>query len=65
MWFLKVVKFGEKIVVFVDYDVDGGSLVVFLLMWLCVMNCDVMFYVFDCIDEGYGFNEEVMFQFVS
>lgn len=63
-WFVVVVKCKEWIVVFGDYDVDGGSLIVLLVDWLCQMGLWVIIYIFDCIDEGYGFNEQVMVDFV-
>ncbi|NQY61364.1 single-stranded-DNA-specific exonuclease RecJ [Cognatishimia sp.] len=63
--FLKAAKSGEKIAVFADYDVDGGSSAALLLTWLRTMNRDATLYVPDRIDEGYGPNEEAMSQLAS
>ncbi len=63
--FLKAAKSGEKIAVFADYDVDGGSSAALLLTWLRAMNRDATLYVPDRIDEGYGPNEEAMSQLAS
>ena len=63
--FLKAAKSGEKIAVFADYDVDGGSSAALLLTWLRAMNRDATLYVPDRIDEGYGPNEDAMAQLAS
>ncbi len=51
---------GEKIAVFADYDVDGGSSAALLLDWLRVQGRDATLYVPDRIDEGYGPNAPAM-----
>ncbi|MBM1310750.1 single-stranded-DNA-specific exonuclease RecJ [Sulfitobacter mediterraneus] len=58
--FLSALKNREKIAVFADYDVDGGSSAALLLIWLRQMGHDATLYVPDRIDEGYGPNEEAM-----
>lgn len=58
--FLKAVRGREKIAVFADYDVDGGSSAALLLVWLREFGCAATLYVPDRIDEGYGPNEEAM-----
>ncbi|KIN64496.1 Single-stranded-DNA-specific exonuclease RecJ [Sulfitobacter noctilucicola] len=58
--FLKAVSNGERIAVFADYDVDGGSSAALLLIWLREMGCHASLYVPDRIDEGYGPNDEAM-----
>lgn len=63
--FLKAAKTGEKIAVFADYDVDGGSSAALLLTWLRAMNRDATLYVPDRIDEGYGPNEDAMAQLAA
>ena len=63
--FLKAAKSGEKIAVFADYDVDGGSSAALLLTWLRAMNRDATLYVPDRIDEGYGPNEDAMAQLAA
>ncbi len=58
--FLKAVRARERIAVFADYDVDGGSSAALLLVWLREMGCRATLYVPDRIDEGYGPNEDAM-----
>jgi len=58
--FLTAVKARERIAVFADYDVDGGSSAALLLIWLRDMGHSATLYVPDRIDEGYGPNEEAM-----
>ncbi|SFS41487.1 exonuclease RecJ [Sulfitobacter marinus] len=58
--FLAAVKSRQRIAVFADYDVDGGSSAALLLVWLRDMGCQATLYVPDRIDEGYGPNEEAM-----
>ncbi len=58
--FLKAVKTREKIAVFADYDVDGGSSAALLLTWLRQMGREATLYIPDRIDEGYGPNEPAM-----
>ena len=58
--FLDAVKSGQKIAVFADYDVDGGTSAALLLTWLRDMGHSATLYVPDRIDEGYGPNEEAM-----
>ena len=50
----------EKIAVFADYDVDGGSSAALVLLWLRAMGRQATVYVPDRIDEGYGPNEPAM-----
>ncbi|AVO36267.1 single-stranded-DNA-specific exonuclease RecJ [Pukyongiella litopenaei] len=50
----------QKIAVFADYDVDGGSSAALLLVWLRGLGMDATLYVPDRIDEGYGPNEPAM-----
>lgn len=58
--FLAAVRKREKIAVFADYDVDGGSSAALLIVWLRQMGQQATLYVPDRIDEGYGPNEEAM-----
>ena len=58
--FLKAVKTKERIAVFADYDVDGGTSAALLIDWLRQMNRPATLYVPDRIDEGYGPNDEAM-----
>ncbi len=50
----------ERIAVFADYDVDGGSSAALLLVWLREMGHRATLYIPDRIDEGYGPNDEAM-----
>ncbi len=58
--FLTALDRREKIAVFADYDVDGGSSAALLLVWLRQMGHHATLYVPDRIDEGYGPNEAAM-----
>ncbi|UWR23521.1 single-stranded-DNA-specific exonuclease RecJ [Sulfitobacter sp. S190] len=58
--FLEAVLHRQRIAVFADYDVDGGSSAALLLVWLRQMGRDATLYVPDRIDEGYGPNDEAM-----
>ena len=58
--FIKAVHAREKIAVFADYDVDGGSSAALLITWLRDMGQGATLYVPDRIDEGYGPNPEAM-----
>jgi single-stranded-DNA-specific exonuclease len=58
--FLDAVGKRQKIAVFADYDVDGGSSAALLLVWLRDKGCAATLYVPDRIDEGYGPNDEAM-----
>lgn len=51
---------GQRIAVFADYDVDGGSSAALLLDWLRAQGRDATLYVPDRIDEGYGPNAPAM-----
>ena len=50
----------ERIAVFADYDVDGGSSAALLITWLRTLGRGATLYVPDRIDEGYGPNEPAM-----
>ena len=58
--FLSAVKRRERIAVFADYDVDGGSSAALLIVWLRAMGREATLYVPDRIDEGYGPNVPAM-----
>ncbi|MFW2543835.1 single-stranded-DNA-specific exonuclease RecJ [Primorskyibacter sp. 2E107] len=58
--FLKAVRSRERIAVFADYDVDGGTSAALLIHWLRQMGRQATLYVPDRIDEGYGPNEPAM-----
>ena len=58
--FLKAVRERQRIAVFADYDVDGGSSAALLLVWLRQMGLQATLYVPDRIDEGYGPNVPAM-----
>ncbi|MFD0979608.1 single-stranded-DNA-specific exonuclease RecJ [Tropicimonas aquimaris] len=50
----------ERIAVFADYDVDGGSSAALLLCWLRALGRPATLYIPDRIDEGYGPNPPAM-----
>ncbi len=50
----------ERIAIFADYDVDGGSSAALLTDWLRHFGIEPTLYVPDRIDEGYGPNPEAM-----
>jgi single-stranded-DNA-specific exonuclease len=58
--FLAAVERRERIAVFADYDVDGGTSAALLITWLRDMGRDATLYVPDRIDEGYGPNDAAM-----
>lgn len=58
--FLQAVTRRERIAVFADYDVDGGSSAALLLTWLRQIGHRASLYIPDRIDEGYGPNIPAM-----
>lgn len=58
--FLKASQSGERIAIFADYDVDGGTSAALLLDWLRQMGRDATLYIPDRITEGYGPNVPAM-----
>jgi len=58
--FLQATQSGEKIAIFADYDVDGGTSAALLLDWLRQMGRDATLYIPDRITEGYGPNAPAM-----
>lgn len=59
---LRAVSRRERIAIFADYDVDGGSSAALLLIWLRNFNLQATLYIPDRIDEGYGPNIPAMTQ---
>ena len=57
---LSAVQKGERVAVFADYDVDGGSSAALLVSWFRDLGRAITVYVPDRIDEGYGPNDEAM-----
>lgn len=57
---LQAVARRERIAVFADYDVDGGSSAALLLTWLRHFGLAATLYIPDRIDEGYGPNVPAM-----
>ncbi len=58
--FLRALKERQRIAVFADYDVDGGTSAALLILWLRAMGHDATLYIPDRIDEGYGPNVPAM-----
>lgn len=50
----------EKIVVYGDYDVDGITATYILYDYLKSLGADVIYYIPDRIDEGYGMNNSAI-----
>ncbi|MFX0544859.1 single-stranded-DNA-specific exonuclease RecJ [Roseovarius sp. S1116L3] len=63
--FLAAVESRERIAIFADYDVDGGTSAALLIDWLHQMGREATLYVPDRIDEGYGPNDEAMAQLAA
>lgn len=57
---LRAVARRERIAIFADYDVDGGSSAALLLTWLRAFDLEATLYIPDRIDEGYGPNVPAM-----
>jgi single-stranded-DNA-specific exonuclease len=58
--FLLAVKSRQRIAIFADYDVDGGTSAALLMIWLRAMGQAATLYIPDRIDEGYGPNVPAM-----
>jgi single-stranded-DNA-specific exonuclease len=58
--FLQALQSGERIAVFADYDVDGGTSAALLLDYLRQTGRDATLYIPDRIKEGYGPNVPAM-----
>lgn len=54
------IKARQRIAIFADYDVDGGSSAALLVRWLRQLGLTATLYVPDRIDEGYGPNVPAM-----
>ncbi|EEX11208.1 single-stranded-DNA-specific exonuclease RecJ [Ruegeria lacuscaerulensis ITI-1157] len=63
--FLQAVRQKQRIAIFADYDVDGGSSAALLIVWLRQMGLNATLYVPDRIDEGYGPNAPAMAQLAA
>ncbi len=59
---MQAVQRRERIAIFADYDVDGGSSAALLLVWLRRLGHRATLYIPDRIEEGYGPNEPAMEQ---
>lgn len=57
---LSAVAGRERIAIFADYDVDGGTSAALLLDWLHQLGQAATLYIPDRIDEGYGPNDTAM-----
>ncbi|WP_128254489.1 single-stranded-DNA-specific exonuclease RecJ [Falsirhodobacter deserti] len=57
---LQAVRRNERIAIFADYDVDGGSSAALLIVWLRALGRQATLYIPDRIDEGYGPNVPAM-----
>ncbi len=57
---LKALDASEKVAIFADYDVDGGSSAALLIDWMRGFNRRPTLYIPDRIEEGYGPNVPAM-----
>ena len=57
---LRAVAQNDRIAIFADYDVDGGSSATLLIDWLGQLGHTATLYIPDRIDEGYGPNDAAM-----
>ena len=62
---LSAVKTREKIAIFADYDVDGGTSAALIIDWLRHFDQRATLYIPDRIDEGYGPNDDAMSMLAS
>ncbi len=58
--FLVAVRNRQRIAIFADYDVDGGTSAALLITWLRALDRTATLYIPDRIDEGYGPNVAAM-----
>ncbi|KMT21271.1 single-stranded-DNA-specific exonuclease RecJ [Clostridium cylindrosporum] len=56
----EVIKKGQKIVIYGDYDVDGITSTSILFRAFKKLGIDVSYYIPDRLDEGYGLNIEAV-----
>lgn len=54
-----VIVDGKNVIVFVDYDVDGGISLVIFVCYFWVWGQEIGLYVLDCLIEGYGLSLDV------
>lgn len=57
---LQALEDRERIAIFADYDVDGGSSAALLIHWFRALGRSATLYVPDRIEEGYGPNPAAM-----
>ena len=57
---LAAIRDGERIVVYGDYDCDGVTSTALLTSYLEAVGADVLFYIPDREQEGYGLNNEAL-----
>jgi single-stranded-DNA-specific exonuclease len=60
--FMTAITKRERIAIFADYDVDGGTSAALLITYLRALGLHATLYIPDRIDEGYGPNEAAMAQ---
>ena len=56
----KAIENNETILIYGDYDVDGVSSVALLTLAFKELGKDVLFYIPNRVDEGYGLNEDAL-----
>lgn len=59
------VRFGERIAIYGDYDVDGVTSVTMLYLYLKGLGADVGYYIPNRMDEGYGLSRAAIAHLAS
>lgn len=57
---MDAVKQGERICIYGDYDVDGMTSTAILVQLLEALQADVIYYIPNRLDEGYGLNGDAL-----
>lgn len=55
----------EKVCIYGDYDVDGISSTSLLYLFLKSISCDVIYYIPNRLEEGYGLNSDAIMEIAS
>ncbi len=56
----RAMEYGEQIVIYGDYDVDGITSISILMKYFKHVNYPVQFYIPNRLEEGYGVNEDAV-----
>ncbi len=58
----QAIKLGQKVAVYGDYDIDGLTATTLLTEWLRALGLEVVPYIPDRFEEGYGINQAALEQ---